>query len=353
MSLIDMNGWHTASAIYYRDVNTAIAASSTVPDSFQETADSCTVNCTFGTWEITTGGSGPLINMKLEITGGTETIGSDTYTIDACTATIQIKAVYIPQSENDTTYDLTNDSTSPVSVTNLTTCNSNIIVQSTVQTLLQLWLNEHLEDFYTVFATVDFDAEYENDGLSWLKPSFKGYAVAEPAIDADLDNSVFAVMCLIDNATNSAGLAYQIDTTIIPSDPSIAAGFVIAQSKFLQHMLLSAVPAMFHEISDDDPTKHFTINNGGTRIMNTTKLTAKKVKLDNGNHVMPTVAAKKFTIQLDGTELEIAITDMKMTVSAGVTLHLNYSGRSTLFYNAKKNIIDLSVTTESGSGRKH
>ncbi|PXF45067.1 hypothetical protein BWQ96_05169 [Gracilariopsis chorda] len=351
MSLIDMNGWHTASAIYYSDVNKAIAASATVPESFTETSGSVSVTANFGSWELTTGGSGPLIDMNLGITGGTETISNDDpYTIAACTATIQIKAVYIPQPDNDTTYDLTNDSTTAVSVVNLTTCNDDIVVQSTFQTLLQSWLNDNLDKFYTVFATVDLDAVYDTEGLSWLKPSFKGYAVAEPAVGATLENSVFAVMCLIDNATNSTGLTYQVDTSIIPSTTDISAGFVIAQSKFLQHMMMLAVPQMFKGITNDDPTDHFTINNGGTRIMNTTELTAQDVTLDNGKTVTPSVDAKKFTLQLDGTELEIAITDMTMTVSAGITLHLNYSGRATIFYDTDNDILDLAVTTESGNG---
>jgi hypothetical protein len=346
---IDTNGWDTVAAITYTDVNRAIAANGTGPASFKQVANdgSASVEGEFGPWRLTTGGSGSLLMMALPITGGNVVIGSTTYPVTPCVATVKLTATFIPQS-GASLVNLVNDTTQPVSVESSLPAQPNFLADASIKALLEDWLNQNLADFNAVFSSVDLDADYTNEGVGWLKPSFKGYAVAEPTQHPTTDNSVFGVLCLIDDSPEPPGLVWQISPFAIPSGANGA--FVISEEKFLSHMMLAAVPAMFDGIKDVPPSNNFVIDNSGTRIRNTTTLNLLPVTLDNGNVVSPTVTAANFAIQLDQGDIEIAITDMQFEYSAGITVHLNYSGHSTISLDTEHNILEMTATTQSGNG---
>lgn len=346
---VDTNGWHTVAAITYADVNKAIAEAGKGPQSFDQAASdhSAMVSGTFGKWSLTTGGSGPVMMMALPITGGNVMVGDTQYPITPCTATIRLQATYVPQS-NSSVVNLVNDSTQPVAVESCLPAQSNFLADASLKELLGIWLNANLNAFSAVFASVDLDGQFTKQGVSWLNPSFKGYAVAEPTQAPTLQNSVFAVLCLIDETPEPPGLVWQVSPYAIPSGANAA--FLIAPEKFLSHMMLAAVPAMFNNISDQPPANNFAIDNSGTRIRNINPLTLKQVKLENNNVVTPTVAASNFTIQLDAGELEIAILDMQFEYSPGITVHLNYSGRSVISLDAAHDILQMAATTQTGSG---
>lgn len=344
---VETNGWHTVTAISYKDVNRAIA-SAKGPSSFsqQDAGGSASITGTCGPWQLTTGGSGPLLMMALPILDGKIAIGPNTYLITPCTATVKITATYI--SSHDAKMDLVNDPSQAATVMSCVPAQKDFLADAVLQKLLNEWLTSNLGMFSAVFATVDFDAQYATDGLKWLKPSDKGYAVAEPMHGATLSNSVFGVLCLIDGDTQSDGLVWQISPQAIP--PGADAAFIVSQETFLQHMLLAAVPSMFKGIGQDPPEKHFAIDNLGTRILNTGTVTLLPVKLSNGRVVTPSVQAKNFAIQLDESELEIAITDMEFEFSPGITVKLTYNGRCTISLDNDHHILQLKVTTQSGSG---
>jgi hypothetical protein len=346
---VDTNGWHTVAAITYADVNKAIATTGVGPKTFTQTAPdgSAAVTGSFGPWRLATGGSGPLLMMSLPVTGGEVTVESVKHPISACTALVQITATYIPQSGTSLMH-LVNDSSQPVSVESCLPKQSNFVVEASLRGLLETWLNANLDQFNAVFASVDLDADYVHEGLKWLTPSFKGYAVAEPTQNATLTNSVFGVLCLIDGTNEPPGLVWQISPFVIPAGAN--AGFVISEEKFLEHMMLAAVPAMFQGIKDDPADQHFVIDNGGTRIRNKGTVQLLPVKLKKGKTVEPTVSDGNFTIQLDQAELELGITDMQFEYSPGITVHLNYTGRTTISLDTEHEILQMSAVIQSGSG---
>ena len=346
---VDTNGWHTVSAITYGDVNKAIAASGKGPASFTQAAadGSATVNATFGPWSLSTGGSGPILMMALPITGGEVAIGTAQYPITACTATVRVQATYIPQS-GTTIQNLVPDSLQPASVESCQPAQSNFLADASLKEFLGEWLNANLAQFNAVFASVDLDADYTRDGVEWLTPSFKGYAVAEPTQQPTMSNSVFAVLCLIDSTPEPAGLVWQVSPYIIP--PQADAAFVISPEKFLSHMMLAAVPAMFKDISTAPPLDNFVIDNSGTRIRNINAVTLLPVHLDNGNVVSPTIDASNFTLQLDAGELDLAIADMQFEYSPGITVHLNYTGRSVISLDTTNHVLQMAAATQTGSG---
>lgn len=356
---VDTNGWHTVSAITYADVNAAIAASGSKPTNFKVTADddSASASGSFGAWSLALGGSGPDINMRIEIGGGSITGpfghgGSQTtLQINACAYPVLVRAIYIPHTDAQTKLNLQLDDSAPVTVGSPLSGNPtpSFLANAALQELLQQWLTQNLADFNVVFASVDLEAQYEHDGLTWLRPAYRGYAVSEPATGASMENSVFGVLTLVDDMkTPPADLAYAISAFAIPD--GARAAFLISTEKFLQHMMFAALPVMFQGLAAGSSEQHFQIGNSGTGITNTTDVQLKDVKLQNGNVVNPSIKAKNFSIEVDTTELVFGLSDMQFEYSPGITVHLNYVGRATLGYDKTHSLLDFSVVTQSGSG---
>ena len=280
---VDTNGWHTVAAVHYADLNRAILAEGKTPPGFDIAASdgSAQAKGTFGPWSLQTGGSGPLIMMALPITGGTITIGGKATPITPCTATVKITASFL--DEGTLKHTLQNDQTVPVSVESCLPKQPGFMGEAVLVELLGMWLNQNLGEFNAVFGAVDLDAEYVSEGLSWLKPSFKGYGVAEHAINPTLENSTFAILCLIDDQAPPDGLANMVSPYAIPD--GCDAAFLLSPDKFLTHMMLASTPLMFQNIDNDPAGDHFVIDNQGTRISSTSSLTLKPFRLSGGKLV--------------------------------------------------------------------
>lgn len=355
-NIVDTNGWDTVAAISYKDVNDSIVSQGSAPQHFAQSAGDGTASVAgdFGQWALTTGGAGADIMMSLPITGGTVTVGSQPYPITPATATILVHANFLPQPGNPARKTLQlrarglSAGEEVVSVEDMVPAQPNFLVNAALRQLLQDWLNANLQEFNHTFAVVDFNAEFTLEGMQWLQPSHIGYAVAEHATGATLENSVFAVMCLIDGSTSTEGLVFQVSPYAIPAGRK--AGFVISSEKFLQHMMLAAVPLMFKGIQDKPPADYFRIDNDGTRIINIKPLTLLKTRLENGKTVTPSVKDRGFSIEVNETELKISIAEMEFTYSPGITVKLMYDGAATLSFDTLKRILDLSVVSQSGSG---
>jgi hypothetical protein len=355
-NIVDTNGWDTVAAISYQDVNDAIVHQGSAPQHFAQSAGdgSASVTGDFGQWALTTGGAGPDIMMALPITGGTVTVGANSYPITPATATVLVRANFLPQPDNparqrlqlQTKPTLTGEEVA--SVEDMQPAQSVFLANAALRQLLQDWLNANLQEFNHTFAVVDFNAEFTREGMAWLRPSHTGYAVAEQATGATLENSVFAVMCLIDDNTEAQGLVFQVSPYAIPT--SRKAGFILSSEKFLQHMMLAAVPLMFKGLQDKPVTDYFRIDNDGTRIINIKPLTLLDTKLDNGKTVKPTVKERLFSIEVNETELKIAIVGMEFEYSPGITVNLTYEGAATVSFDAGQRILDLAVASQSGSG---
>lgn len=357
-NLVDTNGWHTVAAITYADVNAAIAASSSRPAGFTVTAsdDSASATGKFGSWSLALGGSGPDINMAIQVTGGSITgpfgaHGAETtLPLTGTTYPVLVRANYIPHQDKPTLLNLVLDNSTPVTVSPNTGPNPtpSFLANAALQELLQQWLTANINEFNVVFASVDLDVEYEHDGLTWLKPSYRGYAVSEPATSPSMNNSVFAVLTLVDGASPPANLSYAVSAFAIPD--GARAAFLISSDKFLQHMMFAALPAMFDGLAPGTAPNYFAIGNSGTQITNTTGVRLTDTKLQNGNVVNPSISKDNFSIQMDGTQLIFSLIDMLFEYSPGISVHLNYEGRATLGYDKTHHLLDLSVVVQSGSG---
>lgn len=356
MNVIDTFGWHTVAAVSYSEINRAIAASGSAPQSFSATSADGTVsasNVGFGAWTIALGGSGGDISMEIAVAGGSitgpfgESGANATLPLTATTFPLVVKAQYVSRGSSSVVDLMLDHQAVIVGAYSGNAPTASALANAALRGLLQQWLSANLRDFAMVFASVDLDAKYVNAGLSWLQPSFRGYAVSEPPVGATMDNCVFAVLCLIDGELPPSNISYAVSPYAIPNGNKAA--FLLSGEKFLEHMMLGALPVMFDNVPAGGSNDYFKIADSGAQITNTKAVSFKSLKLENGNTVSPTVDPLNFTIELDGNDLIMSVADMSFGYSSGVTAHLNYVCHSTVSLDSEKKL-SLTVETQSGGG---
>lgn len=354
---VDTYGWHTVSAVTYAQVNNAIAANSgAFPASFTQPASggSPTATGSFSNWAVTTGGAGAKIDMSLTLSGGSITSGGTTRNANGCTIVIEIEAGFIPQP-NTSALLLSLEAGQAVTIVTTaqqfqTASGLTFLDSADYLSLLGDWLTANMDQFNHVFATVDLNPQFAaipNADFSWLTPSWYSYAVAEPALNATVDNCVFAVLCLIDNTQPPVNLVQQVSNNAIPTGQNAA--FLLAPSIFLKHIMFSAAPLMFSGLAVADAAANFTIDSNGTRIISTANLTLQPLSLENGATVSPSVSSGNFTVVINGTELLLNISDMQFNWSPGIDVHLTYKGAVSVGYDQASQELILSLDSQSAS----
>jgi hypothetical protein len=350
----DTEGWDTVAAITYTEANKAIATLGSYPKKFSQEADdkSVAVSGDFTGWKITTGGSGPLIHMDLIVANGKLLPEGEAATSFAGSAEIEIRSQFVPQEGKPSALDLKPSKTAPVSVTSANLTGLSKMYTGAAKELIAMWLNNNMGEFNHVFATVNLDRELVKDGIPWLAPSFQGYAVAEPMKDATLDNSVLAVMCLIDGRQPGAGLAEQISPFAIPAGHK--AGFLISRGNFLYHIMQPGLGMLFKDLAGKNLDDYFEVVGNGTVIQNKTRLTMIDYKLKDMT-VAPIVEPKQFQMTFSATELQLSVYDMWFDVplfgfiKEALTAKLTYNGRYRMRLDNTGHALALDIIQESSS----
>ncbi|MXO61293.1 TULIP family P47-like protein [Altererythrobacter salegens] len=354
-------GWHTVAAVRYADVNRAITAEGTAPSSFEQSASdgSASTVGTFGSWRLTTGGAGKNLKLEIEVTGGSVSVvgqNPETRNISDCAFDVSVEADFIPQLANASVRELRLSGGQAVEVGDSTPKNPTgaFLHTAALKQLLQDWLTLNIEEFNAVFATLNLDVEYENEGLSWLKPSHIGYAVAEPTVDPTEENCVFAVLCLIDGETPPANISYQVSDSAIP-DGAVAA-FLISPDKFIEHMIKPALAHMFKDIAPADADIYFEIDNDGRRIENIKQVRLPDTKFPWGqlgkveSTKNPTLQPHKFSIEVDGTQLVINAEEMHFDWGVDQWVDLFHECRSQLELHDGTKMLTLTTENQTGHG---
>lgn len=344
-------GWHTVAAQRYVDVNNAIQAAGSSPTTFNISVDGGSAQGTFGTWALTPGGGGPELAMGIPITGGTFDIGQGQKTISPCTATIKVHANFLPQPPSAVALKLASGhavrADEAVVVESLDPPQQHPVDNAGLIELLQQWFEDHLDEFDHTFAVVNLDAQYTDENVTWLKPSHRGYAVAEPLQSPTVNNCVFAVLCLVDDTTPPPDLTEQVSSDVIPQ--GAIAGFLVSPDKYLQHMALgnSSDPGIRSMFKGTPPADHFRVD--GADLTNTQPLTFLPLTVGLST-VEPIVAPGGFVITVSGNEVTLGVTDMQFPYLPGMTVHMNYLSRATLAYDATNQVVAINVTYEKGDG---
>lgn len=358
----DTYGWDTAFAIRFPDANAAIVKQHSSPASFTITAPdgSCSAKGTFGDWQIT-GGDGVDLHMSIPVKTGTLTYKGKNYDVAGVTAIVEVQLNYLPPPPKATQTKL------PPSNHNLKTkltgsgkekavsvltvdapASLQFMQKGMIGGLIGLWLNANLSSFDHTFNAVTLNRLVDNKNFKWLAPTTTGYACVKGATSAD---SILAVLCMTDHR-GTGKLAGQISPNAIP--PGGRAGFLIAQERFLEKMILPTLPNVFPGSSATD----FAMSKDKSTIINTGRIKTKPVE-NAGTTYHPEIVT--LNISLVGTEIIVhsetetniglgSVAVASVTSFQNLVLVNKPDGTQTLSYKQSKPPIQDNSTKTDASG---
>ncbi len=317
-------GWDTAFAIRIPDANAAIVKAGASPKTFTQVApdNSCSTTGTFGPWQICRGGDGVLIHMAIPLTGGTMSYQGQTYALTGGVVTIELALRQIPPQPAPgtapaTAHDLVVQTqaasvTQPaVSVAGLSLpVDPGFICKALMSGLLATWFNANLDAFTHVFNTVTINKIVDKAQFQWLAPTHTSYAYANGATD---DDSIFGVLCMTQNRPDG-GIASQLSPNAIP--PGARSGFLIARERFLEEMVLPALPTAFAGSSASD----FAMSGDKTAVISVANVNTKSVTCA-GISYQPVVTS--LSISVEGEEIVVSSvtrTDIALGTYSEVTV---------------------------------
>ena len=300
-------GWDTAFGIHIADANAAIVKAGTSPTSFQaiDTPDGMSVTGTFGDWQITTGGSGDLIMLRVPIATASLTSGQKVYPLTQAAALVTVRLNFLRQVDpaGKTSHQLVVQTTAPTPDVQVATV-SKIVYQSGqepgflqdagFQALLQLWFNENLDQFSHVFATVDLDRTADEGAFQWMQPTFSAYAYS----DLGANDGVLVILNQTEGRS-SYGLIQQASTKIVPVGQR--AGLLISKQRLMSEFMYPAMVKVFPGTVQKD----FTLSSSGESITNAhqdIQFTANTK--DHGSYQ---AQVQELLVTIDAAELQMSV----------------------------------------------
>jgi Clostridium P-47 protein len=360
-------GWDTVFAVHIADLNEVIAARKTSPAGFSATdaEDAISVTGKFGTWQIVPGGSGGLLWMKVPFRDTVLTMSGKAQPPRSGTATIQLRLRFLDQDAGAAapgapralklTVQTQAASSDEPAVTILDPPGivydgetPRFMERTALETLLDIWMNSHLDEFQHVFATVDINAVAAHDGFQWLQPTHVDYAYC----DLGQNDGLLAVLCMTEGRS-PRGLAQQVVAAAIPAGQR--AGFLISKRRLLRKLVLPIMPQLFPGSRASD----YDLSESDEAIVTTTPNVAFTVKTSDG--VTHNAQLMNFQLSLTGEEITFGMVT-KTDVSPGIRAHcraenflgvrlVNAGGVQTLaFYDVRPQIVTKWSENDPGFG---
>ena len=340
-------GWDTVFAVHIDDLNKVIAARKASPAAFSMTDpdDAISVTGKFGTWQIVPGGSGGLLWMKVPFYDTVLTMNGKVEPPMSGAVTIEFRLRFMDQDAGDARSPRTRKLTvqsglgpsgePAVSRQNLDIDGGAPGFQAKIalDTLLDLWMNAHLEEFQHVFAAVDVNEAAAHDRFQWLQPTHVDYAYN----NLGPKDGLLAVLCMTERRPPT-DLAQQVVAAAIPAGQR--AGLLIAKRRLLEKLVLPMMPQIFEGSRATD----FAVSASGESIATATKNVDFTVKASDGS----TFKAQLLDLQLSLMAETLTLTMVSKTeISPGINALcrvenflgvrlVNVGGKQTLaFYDIK------------------
>lgn len=320
--IAETEGWDTVFALHISDVNSAIARAQSYPTSFElsDAADGYTISGSFDTWKIVPGGSGDLILFAIPFHNcSIIEPGKEREDVKG-TAKVVVRLNFIHE-EADTTSNsnkqLLQIKSTPTKPGEKVASISTIVFEgkqpsfvggAVLRGLLEEWLNNNLEDFDHVFATVNINRTASSGDFQWLQPNFVTYAYSDLGTKND---GALGVLCMTENRSR-IDLAQQISSVIIP--PGQRAGFLISKNRLIAKLLLPNMPKVFQGSKESD----YKLSETGDSIVLASKKVRFKVKAKHGSS-SKSYTAKVLDLQMtiEGAELQLSVTT-ETEISPGI-----------------------------------
>ncbi|MEM5428787.1 TULIP family P47-like protein [Cupriavidus oxalaticus] len=316
-------GWDTVFATHIADANAAIVKAGSSPSSFaaSDVADGYSVSGGFGPWQIVTGGSGDLIRLSIPFQNAVVRGPGNVSQTCAGAALVDVRLAYLdhdeaPPSGTSKVLKVQAQSSGPdypaasvVSVSYAGTA-PGFLFQAALEGMLGSWLNENLQDFDHVFATVNLDRTADQGAFQWMQPTYVGYAYADMGTPGD---GLLSVLCMTQGRADT-GLAQQVSGLVIPSGQR--AGFLVSKERLLANLLLPCMPQVFQGTVASD----FVLSASGDAIVNASGSIGFQVTTPASNgHAAATYHAQIVNLQLtvEAQELQMSVTTVT-EVSPGI-----------------------------------
>jgi hypothetical protein len=316
-------GWDTVFAVHIGDLNEVIAARNASPAGFSavDAEDGISVTGKFGTWQIVPGGSGGLLWMKVPFHDTVVTMVGKAQPPKSGTATIELRLRFLDQDAGAAapgaprnlklTVETQAASSDERAVTILDSPGivydgeaPRFMEQTALETLLDIWMNSHLDEFQHVFATVDINAVAAHDGFQWLQPTHADYAYC----DLPPNDGLLAVLCMTEGRPPRS-LVQQVTAAAIPAGQR--AGFLISKRRLLKKLVLPIMPQLFPGSRAGD----YAMSESGEAIVTTTQNVAFTVTTSDGEQ--HNAQLTNFQLSLTGEEVTFAMVT-KTDVSPGI-----------------------------------
>ncbi|MDH5773383.1 MAG: TULIP family P47-like protein [Nitrospirota bacterium] len=313
----DTYGWDTVFGIHIGDVNAAIIKAGSSPKSFDvaDPDDAVSATGTFGDWQLISGGSGEIVRLQIPIqTAEIHSPGNTDKVINA-TALVDVRLNFLHQKDptGKSSHHL-RVRTKPASVDESIVTIWQIVYQqqqklsfigkAAFRELLALWLNENLDSFDHVFATVDLNRVADKGAFQWMQPTDVSYAYS----DFGADDGVLAVLCMTGHRP-SAGLIQQASPKLIPDRER--AGLLISRNRMLSELILPLMPQVF----DGSKPADYKISASGDSILNAHQGIRFTVHPKDKDPYTATV--QELSVTIDGEELQMEVLT-KADVSPGI-----------------------------------
>ncbi|MXO61292.1 TULIP family P47-like protein [Altererythrobacter salegens] len=245
----DTKGWDIIFAFHVDEVNAAITAEGSSPQSFmQEDVEGNRVEGDFGPWTLVPGGAGQHVRLAIPLRQFVYTAkGKASFaSIDGELAvTVALDITKDPEVRGRHHLVLAAAAAAgkqpDLEHVELTLPASSLQFADKLvcQTLLQAWLTEHLADFAHVFASIDLCRNASTGAFQWMQPTSVAFAYT------DFENGKDGILALLAMTGNrqANGLSQQVSAACVPAGRK--ASLVISKERVMAEFVFPAMPVMF------------------------------------------------------------------------------------------------------------
>ncbi|WP_170953274.1 TULIP family P47-like protein [Bacillus thuringiensis] len=352
---LSLLGWDTNYVTSFSNVNKTIQQQNLYPSTFEHelivdddfTSADLLAEGTFQPWEITTGADGQNVNFICkfgENSGMANKKNNKIYKFNSnAYAKIQLKLQYLDSSKTieDPTgegngeqvnlmvkTDNDNNGDAPVILISLflsEEIEKNISLKGFSETIFKEWFNENIEKFEQIFSSFLLNETAKDENFQWLKPTTVSYGVAEAKDEngePSLDNSVFAVMTMVEKRENknpTHGVDNRLLQAVKNAKDTNDSAFGIDMPLFVEKWLVQGLNIMQVGVPSQ-----FEKTSNGLYIQNKERIPFGRIPNADGDEVDAHIDPKKFRMGITNNQLELDIDNITWKHTRGIIGHVSY-----------------------------
>jgi|GEM_PF-1503526 len=274
-------GWDSVYTIKIDNINRQLREDRSTPKGFDSEIDEQnTARAEFGTWQIAATGDGKLINFELPLKQVTVTRGDRDVVLPDAVATVQVELEFVPhkpvlgagphtEADDMVPHELVikrrvdapppmllggtgfSSAAEPARVFPLAFATGaptpGMMDKTIVEVALSQWLNDNLDQFAYVFASVNLANTVSKDAFGWLKPTYASYAFQS---GNDQTDPQLAILCMSEQRPASHLYSVVADGALTQDEDS--GTFIISGTRLLDQMIRNALPTAFKGLKRSD-----------------------------------------------------------------------------------------------------